>query len=280
MTVKKILAITAACGIISISSFAQKNYTLKFDPPVGSSYDVTMKVNSDIKQQFGNMTLNTTAKTLYGVKAAGANKNIVVTYNNVRVEMNGMGQNLILDSDSSQSEMSRALTKTKGKSMNLIIDPNGNIVSASGLDSLSTDPATKSFFNPENLKSTMEQALHIFPIQPVKIGDNWETTVEITSPYKMTSTNTYTLTKVEGDDVYIDVKGKISTNGTRPLEMNGMQLEMEVNGTLSGNMVTDLKTGMFRTSDLDQELNGNVMAGGMTIPITATNKIHLDATKK
>ena len=83
----------------------------------------------------------------------------------------------------------------------------------------------------------------------------------------MTFQNNYTLSQIAGDQSTINVDGKVSTEGAAKFEQQGMSMEITLDGTNTGTLTVNNKTGIPESSDLVQHLKGKVTAMGQEIPI-------------
>ncbi|RYD69441.1 MAG: hypothetical protein EOP84_28475, partial [Verrucomicrobiaceae bacterium] len=90
----------------------------------------------------------------------------------------------------------------------------------------------------DELVGNTYSALMTIPAAGVKIGDSWNDST-ITKENKVR--NTYTLKQVNGSDAVVDVKGTLNVD--REMEQQGMAMQMSMNGTITGELTFDTKSG-------------------------------------
>lgn len=290
---KKILLLTFLIAITS-SVFAQKTYTLQFKPKEGEKFDAVTSMKSIIKQTAMGQEMVTEmaydVNMLYDVKKAGANTALNMVYEKLSMEMNMMGQNMKLSSEDDDSNpLSKNFKTLKGSEISVIVSPNGDIIDVKGTEAISEkfkdlsaeeQESLKTFIGKQNLKSMMEQSFKIFPNKPVKTGESWTSTFNLESPYRMTSINTYKLKKVENGIVYLDVIGGISTNGVQKMSMNGIEVDVDLEGDQKGTMELDEATGTVKNSVINQVLKGKIEVMGQEIPMDVLSDINVKMIKK
>lgn len=264
---------------------AQKTYDLKFNPAIGNHYEIQADVNTKVDEQIITIDMGLHSHMDYAIASApDKNKKISITYESMKMTMDGMGNNLVLDSDSSDNATPNPFARLKGKSFSIIIDNKGKVIQVMGVDSivkaLDNNKMAQTFINEESLKSSLSQAFNFYPKTPVQIGSSWTSRTEISTPFKLSGDYTYTLTKVENNKAYIAINGTLSSNGLQPMHYNGMDLKMDMTGATTGNMVIDMATGMFENNHLNMAINGNVDAGGMTIPLSVNMSSDIQSSLK
>jgi hypothetical protein len=286
---KKIL-LFALLAAFSGTAFSQV-YNLQFNPKAGDKYDVTTETKSAIQQsvQGQDMTIkmNMTANMLYEMAKADDNAVLNWTYQKLGSEMEMMGQSITMSSeeDTPESKIFKAL---KGAKLSFVINKKGEVISVNGVDDLNTHlsnfsdqekQALAAFINGENLKGSIEMEQKVFPNNPVKIGDTWTTTFEMKTLYKLTSTNTFKLVKVENNIAYIEFTGTISTGEAQATTIQGMEANITLSGDAKGTLQMDMATGMVTTSEGSQTMKGKVEVMGMEIPMTVTTVVKTTIAK-
>lgn len=135
------------------------------------------------------------------------------------------------------------------------------------------------YFNSESIKKLFEQSFQIYPDAPVAVGDTWKKTLSMKNAIDLTANTTYTLEKVEGTTAFVKISGTVGSNGLQKFETNGMTLEMSLDGTQTGELQINTKTGMFETSNIVQDLTGKINAMGQEIPMKINTTATLNSTK-
>jgi len=129
-------------------------------------------------------------------------------------DMPGMG-NVSYDSDmpdSSAGPMANvyreAFAPLIGKKMSTTMDERGNVQSVSGLEDLVGDDEKAQLESLQNnLSGNMDYFFSPFPDKPVKVGDSWDRSMNITAQFPMTINASYTLKDVRDGIATLDVKG-------------------------------------------------------------------------
>lgn len=245
--------------------------TLKFNLPVGSSYnynvDVSMQMNGNINGQALNM--NNKMAMGYGFSAAGDSagwKKLNATIENISMHISGNGMNINYDSnqpgdtsDVVSATVGKVLGALKGGQFQFTMNDSGQVGSVSGIQDMmqrimssinvpgasSMASGIGSTFNDENFKQNIQQSFGMYPNKPVKPGDTWQNTSEMNNQGMILKLdNTYTLQSVEGNNANVKVDSKISSQGA-----------MTINGTMSGTMKFDVPTGLPLDGNLDMNMN-------------------------
>lgn len=245
--------------------------TLKFNLPVGSSYnyniEVSMQMNGNINGQALNM--NNKMAMGYGFTAAGDSagwKKLNATIENISMHISGNGVNINYDSnqpadtsDVVSATVGKVLGALKGGQFQFTMNDSGQVGSVSGIQdmmqrimsSINIPGASAmvsgigSTFNDENFKQNIQQSFGMYPNKPVKPGDTWQNTTEMNNQGMILKLdNTYTLQSVDGNNANVKVDSKISSQGA-----------MSINGTMSGTMKFDVPTGLPLDGNLDMNMN-------------------------
>ena len=278
---KRILALSAATILTSAALYAQ-TITLKFNPDNGSKYlnntTSQMKMNQTVMGQAMEIQTGTHMNLLYSFTDVAPDKNLEITYDKMNMTMEVMGQKMEFDSESADSANAgnKTFRAIKGSKINIVLGSDGSVKSVKGTDALAeragadnaqTKQLLSQLFSEAALKSSFEQSLKFYPPGPVKQGSTWPLTTKVQSPYNMTFQNNYTLSQIAGDQSTINVDGKVSTEGAAKFEQQGMSTEITLDGTNTGTLTVNNKTGIPESSDLVQHLKGKVTAMGQEIPI-------------
>lgn len=284
----------AAILFFACNVYAQ-SYRLGFKPANGDKYSTSTNMNMKMVQNMMGQEMEIKMKTdvdmSYDVAAAGENRSLKMTYDRLKTNMEVMGQNIVMDSNDpdTTSPQNKVYASLKGAVITAIVKPNGEVVEVQGVDELSKKlgnrsemekEMAKSFTSKDALKSMMEQAFKFYPDKAVNVGDTWTVTSNLESPYKMTSTNTYTLLKAEKNTAYLAVAGKLTTNGAQKIESNGMEMNVDLTGDQKGTMEIDIATGMPLASAVTQNLKGKMEVMGQEVPMNITIDSKSATTKK
>lgn len=245
--------------------------TLKFNLPVGSSYNYNIEVSIQMNGNINGQALNMNNKMAmgYGFTAAGDSagwKKLNATIENISMHISGNGVNINYDSnqpadtsDVVSATVGKVLGALKGGQFQFTMNDSGQVGSVSGIQdmmqrimsSINVPGASAmvsgigSTFNDENFKQNIQQSFGMYPNKPVKPGDTWQNTTEMNNQGMILKLdNTYTLQSVDGNNANVKVDSKISSQGA-----------MSINGTMSGTMKFDVPTGLPLDGNLDMNMN-------------------------
>ena len=284
---------TLASGFLLFATFWGVNaqtVSLKFNPENGSKYEATVLTETKITQMVMGQTMDINStnnvKFDYDFADAGENKQLSLTYKQLDVSVNAMGQETKLSSESSDAASS-ALKNIKGSVITATINSGGEVLDVKGADELSNgidDAATKEIMKQllsnDNIKSSIRQSLSSYPNKALKVGDSWTDSLAISLPYKMNIISTYTLQKIDGSESTIQIASKISSNGKQPFEAQGMSMEMSAEGTGTGSLVVDNATGVAKTGESNQSIDATVYAMGQEVPMKIDTVTKTTVNKK
>lgn len=115
----------------------------------------------------------------------------------------------------------------------------------------------------DELVGNTYSALITLPAAGVKVGESWNDS-SITKENKVR--NTYTLKQVNGDDAIVDVKGTLNVD--REMEQQGMAMQMSMNGTITGELTFDTKSGVIKSRKQNTKATGSIEVQGQSVPLT------------
>ncbi len=292
----KTIALGLVCMVTSaISILHAQTVTLKFNPANGSRYDVSSTNNFSIKQtvmgQQIDMKFANTVNMRYDITDAGANKNLNLSYDSAKMSFQFMGQETVINSESADTAnaANKMFRSIHGKKVNVLIAPDGTVKQAEGFDALTKGMATAGgetqkmadeLFSEATVKSLLEQSFKMYPEGPVSPGSTWASDIQIEKPYKLILRNNYTLKKIAGGKSLISVAGKIDTQGFTKMQQQGMEMEINMTGTVTGTITMDNASGITDVSELRQQVNGTVKIQGMEVPMEATVETITDMRKR
>jgi len=285
--------VVAVAGIQSCKSASQTSSSkmLKFNLEQGKGYDYDMVWDLDTKMGDQLTTVSLTA--LYSMNIASIDDNIrsvSTAYKSIRMSMNVMGMQLEMDSDKPLQDtaagsgkenplamMNKVMKGIVGKRFIIKVDEEGKVLEVTGferiindmVDSMGLDESIKiqvmasmkDQFSDQTIKDQFAQVFTIFPNKEIKVGDSWEKTYSTGGKMAATYTTTYKVKEIEGDHVTLTTNTKIgSESGQR-----------EIEGTQTGNIIVDSKTGLMINAEFDQDFDVN--AEGQTVEVKGKGRI-------
>ncbi len=292
---KKHLLLYMLTGLVLTTiAQAQKAYPLKFNPPDGSQYGVTLvsqtKMVQNIMDQNVDMNMDYNLSSTYHISTAGNNKKLTLVYDQFNMNMLIMGQQVKMSSEDADTtnKASAAFRALKGQTMSLLMDEYGKVLKIEGAAEMlqkmggagQQQEAIKGVIGEDALKNMIEQSFGFYPSTPVKAGGSWVTDISLKQPYIISGSATYTLVKVEGKKAFINFTGKLATDSSSSMNSNGMAVNFEIEGTFSGNSEVDIDTGIPQKSFIQQKMKGNIEAGGQKIPMAVNSDITMTTARK
>ena len=151
------------------------------------------------------------------------------------------------------AKIGEEFNKIIGASVKVVMDDNGNI------KDMDLSSITDNSDLTNNLSSGNTYA--VYPEGKVKVGESWATDIKPLENSEMKVHMNYTLLKIARNHATIGVDGTLTAN-----EVAGK--EISLNGTTSGEMIVDRKTGILISSSIDMEIDMEMEEGGNKIPAT------------
>jgi hypothetical protein len=267
-----IMIFIAVTGVQSCrNSDGYAGSVLKFNLEKNKQYDYEIIWDMDQKVMDKDSKINLLAGYSFEVTEEKDNiKTLRGVYNNFRLYMKIMDMEMDIDTDKpvdnisgddQMAMMKRLFAGIKGKAFTMKVDEEGNVLSVSGFDEiinsmidsagvnedmkLQMKVSLRDQFNEQELKNQFAQAFMIFPNKKVKPGDSWQKDYRMGGKMPASFSTTYTVKKMEADQVTLDAKTII---GSAP---GG---EMEVKGEQTGTLLIDSKTGLVINAEFSQNM--------------------------
>jgi len=256
---------------------AQKKVKLSYNLQTGNSYITTIDLDQDIVFEANGQPMTLDQRIVFRTGSTIASQNadsttINTTIDAVRMEQSIFGMEIIYDSEDTSTlanpmavEVGKAMEKVLGASIGTVIDKYGNVLHYD-LGSLgeNTDMGN-------NLSSG--NSYIVFSNEKVAVGDTWEADITPMKNSDMKSHSKYTLNKISKKTVVIGVVSTITSN-----TVDGEEMKME--GTISGEITVDRKSGWTLKSEMDMETELELEQNGMKFPATISGTILLESEQK
>lgn len=263
----------------------------KFNLQEGKGYDYEMVWDIDMKQGGQGSAVSMTALFSMNIKSIeGGVRSVATTYKSIRLIMDVMGTHMEMDSDKAPADngssdpkenplgmMNKIVGMLVGKEFIIKVNDEGKVLEVTGfkeilsdmMDSMGMKGEAKEQamagmgdqFSEQSIKDQFAQVFNIFPNKEVKVGDSWEKNYTTGGKMGSTHNTTYTVKEIEGDHVSLSTKTKMSSRE------DGENIE----GTQTGNIIVDSKTGLMISGDFDQDIR--VKTEGQNINVTGKGKI-------
>jgi hypothetical protein len=297
-----------ACVVVFLAGFvhAQEKYMLRLNLEAGQRYQQRMTMTQSIDQVMNGITVtmnqDMTLDYDYSVTDVDAQGVATVesTYNRVASKVSTQGMAVSFDSATAEDPISpefRPLAAMVGKKFTMRISPLGSVASIEGLSEILDaviaemsveGPAReqvlenmKRQFGEEAMKDLIEQAMAIYPLEPVAVGDTWAKTLEIRQMVPLKLDNTWVLKEVTDETATLEVTSLIGPAGDdTTVNMMGAELNVRLEGAQSGTSIIDRKTGWVESSTVNQNVDGAMtlpgvegLPEGMSIPLSIRSTV-------
>ena len=259
-----------------ISLYAQKSVELKYNVTKGDKYNSVMHLDQDIVIDANGQTMaldqiidfKMSTEVTDNTKEDFTTKS---TINAVKMTQGVFGMQITYDSEDSTTlqnpmvaKIAEAMGDLIGASYSMVMDHKGHVkeIDASAF-SQNDDIAN-------NISSGSGYA--IYKEGKVKVGDSWEGDVTPLKNSDMKVNMTYTVLKITGKEATLGLNGTIKANTMDDSELN-------LDGTMSGEMTVSTHTGWLIKSVIDQEIKLDIDQNGQTFPATITGTITTTSEK-
>ncbi len=222
--------------------------------------------------QIKNNSENTNVLTVTG--ETDKEYTLTNTLTKLKLTFEGMGQSQEYDSEKESdrtSDMGKSLTEAIGKSVNVTV----NKVNGAPIYNKADAGPEKPEANPmESMMSafggeepSVAGAFLLIP-QGKKAGDSW---TEVDSTKDKKGTKTYTIKSVAGNIAQLTFSSDLAANTN--VDANGNNLTMQMNIKTTGDLTTDISTGLVSKRNAVSDITGTMEIQGQSLPITAKSNL-------
>lgn len=284
-----ILLLAAIILFSATSCTEQEMVTLKLKLEEGRSYGLHMEMNQETTMtSLGNTTMNQILgmDMSCDVKAVDDQGNMTIefTYDSVNFQQKSPQMNVSYNSSTHRGkvpDIAKGYAALVGKKITALITPTGYVSDIKGFEAIynaviksidfppgpQRDQLIDQFreqFGPESLREMMEQSMGYLPSKEVAVGERWNEQIELTRGFPMRMDNTYHLQSRDAKKIKIGVESKLSSLPGASLKMGPVQISYDLTGNQSGIFYVDEDTGWITTSELTQDMSGNMKMGSST----------------
>jgi hypothetical protein len=232
-------------------------------------------INMDMGAAGGEMKIESASTFVVNVSGADENNyKAESTITKMKMSQEGGGQSTSYDSDNKadSSEMAQEIGKGLNKPAAILIDKKTGAVKDSSPEKVKDDEESGNPFAAlmGGAKSPADVAAAAFFVIPTgkKAGDKWSDSSAASIP-GLTAKKDYELQSVNGGMATLIVK--TTTKGSISKEVQGMQLDMTINGTTAMTLTTDTKTGLVKKSVTTGNSEGSMDVMGQSINFTMSS---------
>jgi hypothetical protein len=272
-----IRAIVVVCAA-AVNVHAADTVDLKLRLKPGETYPMRITIEQQITQGTGESARSTTqligmghSYNVQSVDSSGEMK-LRLTYNWMRLKRPGVDVDSDLPPKPDANPAIATLTAMVGQSLDVTVTPAGKVTDVKGLDAMvqkvvakaSMDDVKRSMlaqmvrkqYNEQQVKTTIEGGIAIYPDKPVAIGETWTRTMPLDVGV---SDSTYKLVGRENGKLTVEMHGTIGqAPGAKPLDMEGTKVTHKVAGEQSGTLIIDEATGWITGGQMKQDINDEV----------------------
>lgn len=295
---KIVLFATAALLLMTVASIQSCKSSsktagstmFKFNLEEGKGYDYDLQWDLDTKVAGAESKVSIHGVYSMNVTAVEAGvRSVTTSYKKIHMNMSVMGMEIDIDSDKPQDNgetdpaknplgmMSKMITSIVDKPFVIKVNEEGKVLEVTGFDKIindmidamkvdeaikaQTQASMKDQFSEQNIKDQFAQVFYIFPNKEIKVGDTWEKSYSTGGKMAANYTTTFTVKDIDGNNVALTTKTKIGSGSTG----------QEMDGTQSGNVLVDSKTGLMINAEFDQDIS--VKAQGQAVTVIGKGKI-------
>jgi hypothetical protein len=266
-----------------------QNVPKKVSLAKGQQYEQVSLVNMNISQemmgQVMEMKMESTTNNVVEVKEASNNSYLVAnTMKRMQMNMTGV-QEVKFDSDKKEdmdSQMGEALKDKIGKTSELVLNSQGIITEVKNKPAKDDAAVAGGMMGnmlgqdgSEEKEGANFSALANLPVKGAKVGESWTDSV-VDKDIKVFTT--YTLKEIKGKDGVVSMSGNMNVN--RDMEQQGMTLQISMQGTILGEYIFDVATGIIKSKKANTKATGTVEAMGQSIPMTIDTTVTSIISKK
>ncbi|HMU10131.1 MAG TPA: DUF6263 family protein [Ferruginibacter sp.] len=222
------------------------------------------------------MTSNSTTENNLEVKnSTDKEYTITSTLTKLKLDFNMAGQATNYDSEKNttpSSDMEKSLAERLNKPVDVILD---NATGTAGLkekpeksDDAEANPmeGLMNAFAESSDDAVVSGAFKLLPAGK-NIGDSWSDT---TKEKDMTTIRTYTLKSVSGNEALVQLDAV--TTASNKLDFQGMEFEFKSTTKSTGDITTDINSGLIKSKNTHAEITGSIQLMGQDMPVTAKVK--------
>ncbi|MFK7756112.1 MAG: DUF6263 family protein [Flavobacteriales bacterium] len=263
---KTILAVGLILSL-SLGSFAQQKAELKVKK--GDTFLMITDMSQEISQTVmgQKMAINMEIAMQLDLEVQDMSKETITfsqAYKSMKMNMNSpmQGMEISLDSSEPENEMNKPIKSLIGKKILVIVNYKGEVQEVKGLDEIMGEMSGLAasgadfgqFLDAEAMEKTYQS---LFPVEygkSYKQGEKWEVDSSVDAEISILSKTSFTATEVSKKNLTFDLTTTMKMEGMQ--EANGMEMDMDMSGDLTGNGSVDLETGLMSSYNLSGTIEG------------------------
>lgn len=298
------------CGVMYFGLVAQE-HQIVLDLEEGSKFNVEVTIDQRISQtimgidQVMRQDQNLFAEYTVLNRDSGSH-HMAMVYTQIAVSDSSVnGQNYFnsaeMEERGSSSVQEKMYAAMLGSEVLLTYDANGEVTHVAGVDSMIEKMANavglvgeaqkeefrglaSRFISDDILKNQLGASFSKFPEYALRVGDTWESRDVVVSTVKLEVVMTYTVKEMDEDFIYLDLQGTLASDSEVPTDVNGMEIQFDIGGPMTGTIKIDKKTGWVMESIIVQDVEGDVhllptmdLPEGMSWPMQIDSQIKIQS---
>ena len=289
------LLLSTAASVVFAATPVAGPITLELKPAFGlkTSLIISEKVNTTMSMMGQEMTMGSNTNSDYSLvarKDSAGLKSFTTVFNSTVKSMEQMGSKIDINTADPKadttSEGTGSLVKfykhLTGRPYTVYLDKTGNVVSTSGAKEIFTSASSsldltgpmammKSFVNESVLTADLKKVFNYAPGKAINVGDKWDRKDTIASNgVGMEFATKFNFDKLEGNVATLKANSIINFDG----DMESMPgATAKIIGTAVYTIKVNIENGMLVSSIGDSDMEINMKAQGMEIPMKVSSNI-------
>jgi len=230
---------------------------------IGEQLEMNQKLNTDYKY-----TIESNDGESIKIKASCERMQLTVDYPGDQIEYNSE----LKGSDSRFSGLDNLI----GKPFYLFLDNKGNIHKTEGFKELGAELKSNEFVRQLFTDSALINSLNmdIYPASPVSVGTSWNKLAYIDlMNVKLQNNLSYTLEGTSEDIAWVNVNGDITGMA------DNSDLKMDLKGSQTGTIETDLKSGLISSGNIQTEIEASIQSLDLVSPMKLSSETKISSRK-
>ncbi len=267
----------ASFTFLCLSASAQKSQG-KIQLQKGQKISVQITNTSDTELGMGMNLKNNSENTSVLTVTGETDKEYMLTntLTKLKLSFDGMGQSQEFDSEKESdknTDMGKALNDAIGKSVDVSINKtNGTPVyskAAAGPEKAASNPVENMMSAFGGDEPSVAGAFLLVP-SGKKIGESW-TETDTSSDKK--GTKIYTIKSVAGNMAEVSFTSDLAAETN--LDANGISMPVKMNVKSTGDVTTDMATGLVSKRTSVSDISGTMEIQGQSLPITVKSNVNV-----
>lgn len=255
------------------ASLSTNNGSIKLSMGQKFTVESTIDINASLSMG-GEMTSNSSTVNALEVKSS-TEKDFTISNTLTRLKLNTimMGQSTNYDSDNkdgNNAEMAGVLDNKLNKPVDIVIDNRTGLPVTEKKNTKKADADESSvandfmkMFSDNSDDAIVASAFQIIPASK-KTGDSWSDT---TAEKDMKIVRKYTLKSQTTDEAVVVLDAVASA--VNKLNFMEMEFEIKTNTKTTGEIISDIKTGLVKKRTANADISGTFQMMGQDMPINA-----------